>query len=76
MATGRPLSSAASAAPYRLRAILYEYDIKQAELCERLTYTRGNRKGQTLSDSTVSSLLTRRQWPITTPESAPRPVPR
>lgn len=69
MATGRPLSSTASAAPYRLRAILYDYGIKQADLCARLTYTRGNRKGQALSDSTVSSLLTRRQWPITTPEA-------
>lgn len=66
--TGRPLSSVHSAAPYRLRAILYAHDIKQADLCARLTYASGNRKGQALSDSTVSTLLTRRQWPITLPE--------
>lgn len=72
MTRGRPLNSAGSAAPYRLRAILYAHDIKQSDLCARLTYTRGHRVGQPLSDSTVSSLLTRRQWPITIAEETIR----
>lgn len=65
MPRGRPLKTPASAAPYRLRAILYDYGVKQADLCARLVYASGHRKGQTLGDTTVSTLLTRRAWPKT-----------
>jgi len=57
--------SPGSVAPYRLRKILYDYDIRQAELCARLVYQRGHREGQPLGDTTVSTLLTRRVWPVT-----------
>lgn len=67
MTRGRPLTSAGSAAPYRLRRMLYDHDIKQADLCARLVYRSGHRKGSAVGDTTVSTLLTRRVWPVTIP---------
>lgn len=60
---GRPITSDASAAPYRLRALMRRYEIPHRALARRLKYSRGHHKGP-LSVSTVSKLLTRRIWPI------------
>jgi type II secretory pathway predicted ATPase ExeA len=67
MSRGRPLTSAESASPYRLRRILHEHHIRQTALGERLVYQSGKRKGENLADTTVSTLLTRRVWPVTLP---------
>lgn len=67
MPRGRPLISTHSVAPYRLRQILHDHDIRQADLCARLVYQSGMRAGRALADTTVSTLLTRRVWPVTLP---------
>jgi type II secretory pathway predicted ATPase ExeA len=65
MATGRPITSDESAVPYRLHAILRDYQIKQSELRQRIPATAGVHKDQPMASSTISELLTRRVWPTT-----------
>jgi len=67
MITGRPLSSEKSTGPYKLRAILYDHALKQGDLASRLTYQSGVRVGQRMSHTTISTLITRRVWPMTLP---------
>ncbi|HEY4145197.1 ExeA family protein [Pinirhizobacter sp.] len=59
--TGRPVEN--KCAPLELRNILLKHDIRQSELCRALTYEGGRRKGRSLANSTVSSLLLYQRWP-------------
>lgn len=65
MARGRALSSKESTAPFRLRAILLSHRIEQKDLRRRLRFTAGKRAGQELAATTLSTLITRREWPVT-----------
>ncbi len=66
---GRPLTSADSQRPYRLRDILYRHGIRQSALCERLRFNQGVRRGRPMAATTLSTLLTRRAWPVTIPRA-------
>lgn len=61
MYSHRPLTSGASVAPYRLRALLYQHGIQQKDLCARLRFADGT----AMSKTTLSTLLARREWPRT-----------
>lgn len=64
-----PLTSSESGAPYRLRSILFAHRLQQTDLCRRIVYAEGPRAGQPISKTTLSTLITRRQWP----QQIPRP---
>lgn len=63
MRKGRPITSNASAAPYRLHAILAEHGLRQCDLRRCIKADSGLREGQPIPASTLSALLTRREWP-------------
>lgn len=62
---GRAITSAESAAPYKLRDILLRHQIEQRDLRERIKYQAGSRTGNTMAAATLSTLITRRKWPVT-----------
>lgn len=64
MPRGRAISSTDSGAPYRLRSILLAHHIEQKALRERLKYESGARAGNVMAATTLSTLLTRRCWPL------------
>jgi len=62
---GRPVTSQQSGAPYRLHELLVKYGIDQGELCKRLRFPAGGRRGgQLLSPTSLSRLLLRQEWPV------------
>ncbi len=63
----RPLSSSLSIAPYKLRALLQRHGIAHGDLRNRLSFDGGARAGQPMSATTLSTLITRRIWPMTIP---------
>ncbi len=65
---GRPTTSGAAAAPYKLSALMQRNGIRLRELGDRLRYEDGSRKGSAVSPTTISLLLTRRIWPVTISE--------
>jgi len=69
---GRPITTALSAAPYRLRALMRDYHIPLRALGERIIYTSGPTAGTGMSNTSVSLLVTRRQWPVHVDESVIR----
>ncbi|MEW5833623.1 MAG: AAA family ATPase [Pseudomonadota bacterium] len=71
MATiGRPITSSASAQPYRLHALLQKHGISHTELRRAIKFEAGDRAGEPIAASTLSHLLTRHAWPRTIrPES-------
>jgi type II secretory pathway predicted ATPase ExeA len=66
---GRP-RSVQSSAPYRLLAILTRFQIAHGDLRKRLLYTDGKCKGNPMSPSSLSLLLSRQQWPKTLDEAS------
>lgn len=62
---GRPVTSSKSAAPYKLRAILLRHKLEHGSLRARLRFSSGKRSGQEIAPATLSTLLTRRVWPVT-----------
>lgn len=70
MPRGRAITSTESTAPYRLRAILLKHGIEQKTLRQRLRFEAGKRAGNEMAATTLSTLLTRRQWPVTIEETA------
>jgi len=63
MRTGRPTEK--NHTPLQLHALLRRHNISQGDLCRAMTYQSGKRAGQSLSTSTVSTLLTQQRWPRT-----------
>lgn len=61
--TGRPID--ARRTPLRLHGILRRYGISQEQLCQACRYESGQRAGQPLASSTLSTLLTVQRWPRT-----------
>jgi type II secretory pathway predicted ATPase ExeA len=62
---GRAITSVESAAPYKLREILLRHQIEQSDLRARIKYESGSRAGNTMAAATLSTLITRRKWPVT-----------
>jgi len=63
MRTGRPTEK--NHTPLQLHSLLRRHNISQGDLCRAMTYQSGKRAGQSLSTSTVSTLLTQQRWPRT-----------
>lgn len=63
--TGRPVTSARSAQPYRLRAVLRSHGIQMGDLRQRLRYASGPHAGNVLAPSTMTELVCGRRWPTT-----------
>lgn len=61
--TGRPMDE--NRTPLRLHGVLRRHGISQEDLCKACRYESGQRKGQPLSSSTMSTLLTVQRWPRT-----------
>jgi len=62
----------ALATPYRLRSILQRYDIAHRDLYSRIRYVEGSRKGETISPTTLSMLMSQQLWPKTIPAESIR----
>ena len=70
MKSGRPITSQRSAAPYRLHAILARHKIEHSDVRARIRFESGRNAGQPLSPSTLSTLINRREWPLTVSQGA------
>ena len=63
----RPVTSQASAQPYKLKGVLMRHGIEQQDLRRQFVYAGGSRAGQEMAPTTISYLLNRRCWPVTIP---------